>query len=282
MSVLTVLKAQIGTLTEGERQIAQFILDEPDRMIPLSSATLAETIGRSQSSVIKFCQKLGFSGYQDFKLAVSQAIAQSWQVPSGMVHGSIDATDSYATTVQKLVGSKLHAMQQTISVNNETVIGRALEQIQNARRVQLVGVGAASLVARDLTYKLQKLGLFVIYEADSHVQVANAATLGRSDVMIALSQSGASLETLHVAKTAKAHGSVLISITGVQPNRLSAMSDIQLYTVADEERPRSSAITSRDAQLTMTDLLFILLLQRKPEANALIHAAEDAVTGLKS
>ncbi|GKY88471.1 MurR/RpiR family transcriptional regulator [Sinisalibacter aestuarii] len=282
MSVLTILKAKLGTFTEGEREIAQFVLDAPDRTIQLSSANLAEATGRSQSSVVKFCQKLGFSGYQDFKLAVSQAMAQSWEVPTGVIHGSIDATDSYTTTVQKLIGSKLHAMQQTISVNTETAIGRAIEMIRNARRVQLVGVGAASLVARDLAYKLQKLGLFVIYEADSHVQVANAATLGPDDVMIALSQSGASLETLHVARTAKAHGSTLISVTGVQPNRLASMADVQLHTVADEERPRSSAITSRDAQLTMTDLLFILLLQRKPEANALIHAAEEAVTGLKS
>lgn len=33
-------------------------------------------------------------------------------------------------------------------------------------------------------------------------------------------------------------------------------------TVADEERVRSSAITVRDAQLTLTDMLFILLVQR--------------------
>lgn len=282
MSILTVIKAQLESFTEGEREIAQFVLDAPDRMIQLSSANLAEATGRSQSSVVKFCQKLGFSGYQDFKLAVSQATAQTWRVQTGMVHGSIDATDSFATTVQKLIGSKLHAMQQTISVNNETAIGRAAELIQKARRIQLAGVGASSLVARDLAYKLQKLGCFVMFEADGHIQVANAATLGPEDMVMALSQSGASLETLRVAETAKARGCALVSLTGVQPNNLAALADIQLYTVADEERPRSSAITSRDAQLTLTDLLFILLLQRNPEANAFILAAEEAAAKLKA
>lgn len=282
MSALTILKAQLDSFTEGERQIAQFVLDAPDRMIQLSSANLADATGRSQSSVVKFCQKLGFAGYQDFKLAVSQATAQAWRVQTGVVHGSIDATDSFATTVQKLIGSKLHAMQQTLSVNNETAIDRATELIQKARRIQLVGVGASSLVARDLAYKLQKLHCFVMFDADSHIQVANAATLRADDLMIALSHSGASLETLRVAETAKTRGCALISLTGVQPNNLAALADIQLYTVADEERPRSSAITSRDAQLTLTDLLFILLLQRKPESHELIQAAEDAAARLKA
>jgi DNA-binding MurR/RpiR family transcriptional regulator len=269
-------------LTNGERQIAEFVLADPERAVRLSSVDLAEQTGRSQSGVVKFCQKLGFSGYQDFKLAVSQAAAQGWGLPSGLVQGTIESSDSFDTTVQKLMGSKLLAMQQTMSLNSGPTIDQALDAISNARRIQLVGVGASSLVARDFAYKLQKLDCTVLYEADSHIQIANATILGAEDLVIALSYSGASLETLRVAERAKSVGAKLISITGVQPNRLASLADINLFITSDEEQARSSAITSRDAQLMLLDLVFILLVQKMPEANDLISAAQKAAAELKA
>ena len=100
--------------------------------------------------------------------------------------------------------------------------------------------------------------------------------------MMALSYSGSSLETIRIAESAGTSGATLISLTGLQPNRLASLADIQLYIVADEEKARSSAITSRDAQLLVMDLLFILLVQQIPESSELILAAEHAAAALKS
>ncbi|WP_010141945.1 MurR/RpiR family transcriptional regulator [Oceanicola sp. S124] len=282
MSVLTVLKAQLPGFTAGEREIAEYVLASPEKVVQLSSAGLAKATGRSQSGVVKLCQKLGYRGYQDFKIAVSQATAQSWPTPSDMVHGTIESSDSYQSTIQKLIGSKMNAIQQSIQVNGEPALRRALDAILTARRVQLVGVGASSLVARDFTYKLQKLGCFVLFDADSHIQIANTSTLREGDVILALSYSGASIETVQIAEAAKARGATLISLTGMHPNRLSGLADIQLFLVADEDKVRSSAIASRDAQLAMADLLFILAIQRRPDATSKIQAAEQAVAVLKS
>ena len=282
MSVLTILQAKRDALTKGEREIADYVLSDPERATKLSSLTLAEQVGRSQSGVVKFCQKLGFSGYQDFRLAVTRASAQTRSVPADVVHDTIEASDSYATTFRKLVGLKTHAMQQTVSVNNDAAIGGALNAILKAHRVQLVGVGASSLVARDFGYKLQKLGCLILYDADSHIQIANSATLDTDDVIVALSYSGSSLETLSIAENARRSGATLISVTGLRPNKLAQLADIQLFVIADEQKARSSAITSRDAQLVVTDLLFLLLVQNMPGSGDRILAAEQAAATLKS
>ena len=129
---------------------------------------------------------------------------------------------------------------------------------------------------------MQKLGYVVLFHADSHMQIANAAKLGAKNRAIALSYSGSSLETLHIAETAKNSGATVLSLTGLQPNRLATLADIQLYLLADEEKARSSAITSRDAPLAVTDLLFILLVQRMPGSNDLILAAEPAAARVKA
>jgi DNA-binding MurR/RpiR family transcriptional regulator len=142
-------------------------------------------------------------------------------------------------------------------------------------------VGASSLVAKDFSYKLLKLGRMALIDSDSHIQISNASALNQADVLLALSHSGRSVETLRIVEIAKQRGATVISMTGLQPNPLIDLADIHLFTVADEERVRSSAITSRDAQLMLMDMLFILLIRRQPDAHDYIHSSETAVTVLK-
>ena len=282
MSILKSLSAQLDSLTAADRQIAQFIIDNPNEMLAMSSAALAEATGRSQSSVVKFSQKLGYGGYQQLKLAVNKAKALEWQAPGGVIHGTIDASDSYMTILQKLIGSKLLSMRETLAANNEHTIDRALDALVNARKVQLAGVGASSLVAKDFSYKLLKLGRMALIDSDSHIQISNASALNGADVLFALSHSGRSLEPLRIAEVAKKRGATVISMTGLHPNPLLDLADIHLFTVADEERVRSSAITSRDAQLMLMDMLFILLIRRQVDSHDYIHNSETAVTVLKA
>ncbi|KQV01345.1 RpiR family transcriptional regulator [Mesorhizobium sp. Root695] len=282
MSVLNRINAKLDGMAPGDREIGQYIVDNPDQMLRLSTAALAAEIGRSQSSVVKFSQKLGYASYQELKLAVSEAKAQEWQVPAGVIHGSIEVGDSYQVILKKLIGSKLLSMQRTAEANTERIISRTLELLDKARRIHLVGVGASSLVARDFSYKLMKLGRNVLHDSDSHIQMANVSTLGPGDVLFALSYSGASIETLRIAELARKRGTTVIAVTGLHDNPLSRVADIRLYTIADEERARSSSITARDAQLTLTDLLFILLVQKQPDANEYVHNSEVAVSVLKA
>lgn len=282
MSVLKRIHAMLDTMAPADRQIGQFIVDNPDQMLRLSSAALAGETGRSQSSVVKFSQKLGFSGYQDLKLAVSEAKAQEWRTPAGMVHGSIERGDAYPAVVQKLVASKLASMHKTISVNSGQDIDKVVGLLDRAERIHLAGVGASSLVARDFSYKLMKLGRNVMHDSDSHVQMASASTLAAGDVMLALSHSGTSIETIRITEMARRRGAGIVAVTSLKDNPLGALADVMLYTVADEDRVRSSSITARDAQLTLTDLLFILLVQRQSDANDYIHNSEEAVLVLKA
>jgi DNA-binding MurR/RpiR family transcriptional regulator len=273
MSILQKINAKLEAMAPADRQIGQFIVDNPDQMLRLSSAALAAETGRSQSSVVKFSQKLGYASYQDLKLAVSEAKAQEWLPPAGLIHGTIEAGDGYPTILQKLIGSKLLSMQQTVAANSEKDIEDVVRLLADAHRIHMAGVGASSLVARDFSYKLLKLGRNVLHDSDSHVQMANASTLGPDDVLFALSHSGSSIETLRIAE--------VVAVTGLRDNPLAPVADIRLFTVADEERVRSSSITARDAQLTLTDLLFLSLVQKQADAHSYIHNSESAVAVLK-
>jgi DNA-binding MurR/RpiR family transcriptional regulator len=281
LSILKRINAKLDTMAPSDRQIGSFIVDNPDQMLRLSSAALAEATGRSQSSVVKFSQKLGFAGYQELKLAVSEAKAQEWRMPEGMVHGSIERADGLGTVLGKLVGSKMSAINQTVAANSERNILAAVAALDRARRIDLAGVSSSSLVARDFCLKLMKLGRNAQHDPDAHVQLANASNLGKADVLMALSHSGQSIETLRIAELAHSRGATIVAVTGLHDNPIARMADINLYTIAEDERARSSAITVRDAQQTLTDLLFILTMQRQEDAHEYIQRSDAAMRPLK-
>lgn len=281
MTVIRKILANLDRMSPADREIGRFIADNPEKMLGLSSSALAEQTGRSQSSVVKFAQRLGFTSYQDLKLAVSAVRGQEWRVPSGQIHGSIEQDDSPTTIFEKLLASKIRAMRETVAANGGREIQRAAEALDRARRIFLVGSGASSLVAVDLSYKLLKIGRVVVHSTDTHIQVANVSGMTAEDVLLAISYSGATNETLGVAELAKKRGGTLIGITGMQDNPLARLSDILVHTVADEEQVRSSSITARDAQLAVTDLLFLLVMQGQPDASTYIQESEAAVSVLK-
>lgn len=134
-------------------------------------------------------------------------------------------------------------MQETLAANQASALGVACAVLAEARRIQLVGKGASSLVARDFGYKLPKLGRSTTFDADSQIQMANAATPGTEDLVVAFSRSGKSLETLRIAETATRRNAALLSVTGLQPNPLTELASVALFTVDDEERVRSGTVT---------------------------------------
>lgn len=282
MSVIKKIIANLDRMSPADREIGRFVADNPDKMLGLSTSALAEKTGRSQSSVVKFAQRLGFASYQDLKMAISATRAYDWRLPGGAIHGSIEKGDNFQTIFEKLIASKYLAMRETMGANGARDMGRAVEALNSSRRVYLAGVGASSLVASDFTFKLQKIGRVVFQSPDAHIQMANVAGMSDADVLVAVSYSGSSTETLRIAELAKSRGAPVIAITSMRDNLLARLADIQLHTVADEEQARSSSITARDAQLALTDMLFLAIVQGQDDAQNFILQSEASVSALKT
>ncbi|WP_226667718.1 MurR/RpiR family transcriptional regulator [Microbulbifer aggregans] len=276
MGSLAKIRAMRNGMSNHERRIADYLLDNADAVRSHSSKCLAERIGVSQSSVVKFSQKLGYRGYSDFKLSLTESVARSAMLPKA-IHGDISSDDDVNTVAQKLIERKNLALNETLLINSEEVLLEAVDKLSSAGRIVLAGVGASSLVARDLAFKLMKLGKSVIAESDTHVQVANAATLGAGDLVLAISESGLTQDVIRVAETASAQGAEIISLTRYSRNPLTALATVKLFCVANESEARSSSILARTAQFMVTDMLFILMSQRDEQAKDMFDRSRQAV-----
>ncbi|QTF09179.1 SIS domain-containing protein [Brenneria izadpanahii] len=254
--------------TPGERKIADYLLENPDKLKQLSSQGLAAVLGISQSSIIKFAQKLGLKGFTNLKMALieerGQQVSQQKR-QSSHIHNAINSNDSLTDIAEKLCAEKQKALRDTTDSLDFAQLQQAVSHIQSAKRIQIAGVGGSSLVAKDLAYKLMKIGYPVMNELDSHVQITVAQSLGAADVQIIISFSGKRRELLIAAEAAKKNGATLIAITSLQHNPLRELADCTLDTIADETRWRSSSISARTAQNTIIDLLFVCLLQKNSE-----------------
>ena len=276
MGSLATIRAMRDSMSNHERRIADFLLENVEIVRSHSSKSLAEQVGVSQSSVVKFSQKLGYKGYSDFKLSLSESVARSAMLPQA-IHGDIASDDDLATVARKLISRKNIALNETVMANSEESLTQSAEALRQAKRILLFGVGASSLVARDVAYKLMKLGKSVLIESDTHVQVANAATLGKGDLVFAISESGLTQDVVRVAEAAVSQGADVLSLTRFTRNPLTELATFSLYCVANESEARSSSILARTAQFMITDLLFILLSQKDEKANELFERSREAV-----
>ncbi|HAS6305709.1 TPA: SIS domain-containing protein [Vibrio vulnificus] len=266
MSVINKIVARRTHLSQSGRVIGDWIVENAEKAAQLTSQELAEQAKVSQSSIVKFTQRLGFKGYSAFKLALTEEIGRKQAMQTTPLHSDILADDPLAVIAQKLIKAKTDAMFQTTNALSYEACHQAVQWLSEARRVQIVGIGGSALTAKDLSYKLLKLGITTLAEQDSHVQIAVARTLSEQDVQIAISFSGERKEILVAAEAAKEQGAKVIALSSPKKSRLRQIADMTFDTIADETEHRSSAIASRSAQNVITDLLFIILVQLRDES----------------
>jgi len=275
MSCLVRIRSLTSEFSSSEQKIAGFILRSPNVVRDLSSQKLAAVIGVSQSSVVKFSQKLGYRGYPDFKLALSEAVLSEQE--SGLLHGKITVQDSLGQVAEKLLTGKTAVLSNTVSLNDEETVTAAVQLLRDGRRIYISGIGASALVAKDFSYKLQKLGLAAFAENDSHVQLASVATFGKQDVLFAISQSGATAEIVELCRVAKEQGASVISLTRYGSCPVSDLADLHLYMATDDGSARLSSILARTAQELVIDWLFIGLTQMSKSGRNLLQQSNAAV-----
>ncbi|PKH21943.1 MurR/RpiR family transcriptional regulator [Enterobacterales bacterium CwR94] len=280
MSALLRIRQLYPRLASNERRLADYLLSQPDHARHLSSQKLAEEAGISQSSVVKFAQKLGFKGFPALKLALSESISGP-DSDAITVHNHILSDDPLKTVGEKLLTEKLSAIRATLDINSEERLLETLRLLRAARRIVLVGIGASGLVAKDFSWKLMKIGMNAVAEQDMHALLASVQAMQAEDVLLAISYTGERREINLAAQEARDAGATVLAFTGFSPNSLQQLASHCLYTVAEEQVTRSAAVSSTTAQLTLTDMLFMALIQRDPElASIRIRHSEALVKKL--
>ena len=242
----------------NEKKIADFILGNSSLIRDYSSQQLAGSVGVSQSSVIKFSQKVGYRGFTDLKLAIHESVVKQ-ESNVAVLNGGGSARGAGESLKDRLFDAKCDAIRGATDLNKDERLRLAARVIESATRVQLVGSGSAFSVVRDIAHKLSSIGKPVMAEPDADVQLLSVATLGRRDCLILISASGQSAQLRHLAKQAKKAGATIVSVTNQLANPVATLADINLYSVSRQIDTATPQIVSSTSQQHVMDLVFFSL-----------------------
>lgn len=259
--VLLRLQSVEPTLSPAEQRLAAYILQHAEAILYLSVHQLAEAAGTSAGTVVRFCQTLGYAGFAQFKLVLAADLV----APVRTVIGEIEPEDDLGTVAQKIAAANTQAIADTMRVFDSAVMERAVRAVVAATRLELYAVGASGVVAADAKYKFTRIGMLVDAVADPHLQAMSAATLGPSDVAIAITYSGDTKDIVDCMAIARDAGATTIAITAHARSHVANLSDLVLLTGPMETPLASGTIRSTIAQLHVLDVLFAGVVLQHPE-----------------
>ena len=252
--ILLDIKIKYENLSKTEKKIADYILNNPTDILPLFISELSETCGVSDASIVRFSKKLGFTGYQQLKIAVAK---ESGVRPIG---ANITKSDTAYDVFEKICDDIYCSLEKTKQSLCAEDLQACCDKILSADKILIFGLGNSASVAMDASHKLIRLGFNANAYTDNHMQAIAAAHTTDKSVVIGISHSGHSKDVIESMRTAKTNGATTIALTNHGKSPIVKVSSIVLNTVSDETNYRILGLSSRITQLAIIDTLYSYLV----------------------
>ncbi|SER14578.1 MurR/RpiR family transcriptional regulator [Piscibacillus halophilus] len=251
--VLNRIRGSMSQFSEKERQIATYILRNPQLIIHTTINQVADDLGIAEATVFRFCRRLGFKGYQALKIALAAEVV----APIEDIHEEISEEDTTLEVTEKVFQSNIQAIERTKEIQNEKTIDTIIDHLIRSNGVYFFGNGGSGVVAQDAQHKFLRLGVNAHAYCDTHLQLMATSQLTSHNIAFFISHTGANIDILEVVEMAKERGVFTVAITNFAKSPLSEAVDVSLYTVSEETEYRTEALASRIAELSIIDALYV-------------------------
>lgn len=252
------IKKNYKKFRPSERKVADYLLQNLDKVEQMTITSLAEEAKVSQPTVMRFANSLGMKGFKELKYLLMQdevkkLVGDSHSSP---LHGfQIQEQDRLEDIPSNIIATTIKTMQDTLSSISVEEYVKLVEAIIHARKVFVFGVENSNSTVSDLVTKLMYLGIDCVTYTDYYLQSICASNLTSDDVAIGISYSGCSKNTVDVLKAAAESGAVTAAITNFEKSVLSKYANICI-TSTTEQYLYGEAIFSRASQLAIVDMIY--------------------------
>lgn len=222
-------------MSNSEISIADFILKVGIKMEDYSTRNLAESTYTSPATVIRFCKRLGFTGFEEFKVSFIKEInylnQQSGKIDANFPFLKDDTVMKAANNISRLY---MDTIQDTMSLINYNSIQKALTIIKYSDCISIFSAGTALNQAESFKEKMMKIGKRVAISNNLNYQLYEAGCLTSRDVAIIISYSGETEKMIEIAKECKKRSVQVIVITSFGENSLSQYASCKLLLSTKE------------------------------------------------
>ncbi|MBE7556167.1 MAG: MurR/RpiR family transcriptional regulator [Anaerolineales bacterium] len=253
------IRAIYNSLPPSERKVANYVLTHSNKVIHSSVTDLAEILEVSESTIVRFCQRLDYQGYQEFKILLARDVG----TPVRDTYEVIDGQDDVTTVVRKVFQISGQALNDTLAVLNAEKIKEAASLLALANHIYIFGCGGSGGIAQVAGQKMLRVGLPCTVCTDPHTQTLLAGMATAQDLVLGISFSGNNEDVLRAMRVAHGRQVKTVGITNYLASPLAKTVDVLLLTGAAETPLGSEAGPSRVVQLSVIDALCTFYLLYK-------------------
>lgn len=264
MDSLTLIKKNYDLMTNTEKIIADYILNNNDKFVKANIHDMAEELNISSASISKFVKKYCDKTFAQLKIELATNIEKE-------AYSRTNEIFNWANSIEEMPNNIMNSILKICSdvykMNGIDQFISAIELINNANSVYFFGIGSSSIIISDFIQKLMRIKKLCIYSTDSNYGVLNARIATCDDIIIAVSFSGKTKEVNLAVREAKKSGAKCIAITRNSNSELAELADLILVVPSTElNATRLSPIFSRYGQLFIVDILFLGLAKKQTDS----------------
>ncbi len=196
-------------MTPVEKNIAEFFLNNTEKC-DLSSKNIAKCLYVSEASLSRFAKKCGYKGYRELSFSYEKDLElEKSDIP-------VNKDINYLT--KKVYSYYKNILHDNCDLMDESQIRKIADWLDASRRVFIYGVGSSGLAARELQFRLMRVGLDVDVITDSHMMKMSSVLVDKDCLVIGISLSGKTQEVLESLCAAKKNRARVVFVTSyVEP-----------------------------------------------------------------
>lgn len=260
-SLIAGIEESLPRMSKGQKAIAAFILSDYDQAAYLTAASIGDTVGVSESTVVRFAMEMGFEGFPHFQKALKEELKVKMTAvqrlhASGRLAGSED-----------ILGSVLLADADRLRRASDSVdrgrFRQAVDIILAARRIFIVGVRSSAPLASfmDFYFKYIFDDVRLLNPTGASDMLEQIMPASQGDVVIGISFPRYSKRTIDAMKYSRGAGAAVIAITDKDGTPVSQVSDCLLLAPSD----MMSFVDSLTAPMSVITALIVALGLRQKD-----------------
>lgn len=259
--IITRINQYYGKMSKGQKTIANFIYDHYDQAVFMTAAKLGDTVGVSESTVVRFASCVGYSGYPEF-----QKDLEEWVQNKINSVQKIDAKYGRSTQseiVTSVLNADIEKITDTIDNLDPAAFETAVNTILKARNIYIMGIRSCAPLADFLHFYLNMIRGNVILLRTTSVSETfeQMIRIDENDAMIGISFPRYSMRTLKAMEFANDRNAKVIAITDSVHSPMNLYSSCNLLARSD----MVSIVDSLVAPLSLINALVVAMCLKRPE-----------------
>lgn len=277
-SALDRIRLHGQALSPSLRRVAEFVVQHAETVVHQTITELASSVGVGEATITRLCHKLEFAGFHAFKIALASDVAGRGHAHASTGRATGEDAPSFST---RLVRQTTRTLEDTARLSDPVLLDTVARQMARAPRIELTGQGNSGLVAQYFVHRLMRIGLSAATYTDPHLAAVSISTLPRGGVVLALSSSGGTIDTVQHLKLAQAHGHYTVAITHHASSPVTRYASAVLFTAAQEDPLTDKVLDTLTSQTLLLELLYTQLLTHRPESHAMLRVTAESVVDKK-